>query len=120
MRTMLCLVAVGAVLALSGSAQAQVKSKVIDTNSLVIKPVDTTTNIVGKTFQYFSRVTAATIDNSQIIRTVNNLFGTTPKNAPTSQAGLSPLPDPSSYPSTYYKSQIQPAYPKYQTLPSKR
>jgi hypothetical protein len=117
MRTMLCMAALGAMLAVAGTAQAQVKSKVIDTNSLVVKPVDTTTNLVGRTFQYFSRVTADAIDNSQIIRTVNNLFGN--NKTPATQSGISPLPDPSRYPSNYYNSPIKPVMPKYQTLPNK-
>ena len=120
MRAMLGLMAVSLVLALAGTTRAEnVKSKVIDTNSLVIKPVDTVTSIVGKSFQYVSRVTASTLDNSQILRTVNNLFGTNKEGAPV-QGGISPLPHPASYPSTYYKSQIQPVMPKYQTLPAKR
>ena len=109
-------VAVAALMAGAGTASAQrPPSKVIDTDSLLIKPVDTTTNLVGRTFQYVSRVTADTIDNNALIRTVNNLFGTKAKGAPT-QAGLSPLPDPSSYPSSYYKSPIQPQMPRYQII----
>ena len=120
MRAMICLAALCMVLTMAGTAQAQrVQSKVIDTNALVVKPVDTTTNLVGRTFQYVSRVTADAIDNNQLIRSVNLLFGNTPKGAPT-QGGISPLPDPSSYPSTYYKSPIQPVMPKFQTLPSRR
>jgi hypothetical protein len=120
MRAMLGLMAVGMILTVAGTARAEnIKSKVIDTNALVVKPVDTATSIIGKSFQYVSRVTASTLDNSQILRTVNNLFGTNKEGAPV-QGGISPLPDPSRYPSTYYKSQIQPAYPKYQTLPAKR
>jgi hypothetical protein len=100
----------------AGAATAQrPPSKVVDTDALVVKPVDTTTTVVGRTFQYVSRVTASTLDNNALIRTVNNLFGSKPKSAPI-QAGLSPLPDPSSYPSTYYKSPIQPQMPKYQVI----
>ena len=112
-------VALTLIAAVAGTASAQrPASKVVDTDSLVIKPVDTTTNVVGRTFQYVSRVTADSIDNNALIRTVNNLFGTKAKAAPM-QAGLSPLPDPSSYPSTYYKSPIQPQYPKYQIIQRK-
>ena len=109
-------VAAVVLLAACGLADAQINSRVIDTNALVIKPVEATTNIVGQTFRFISRITADTIDNSQILRTVNTLFGTRPKAAPT-QFGLSPLPDPSTYPSTYYRSQIQPMMPTYQVLP---
>jgi hypothetical protein len=120
MRAMIGLMAVGFVLVVSVTARAEnIKSKVIDTNALVVKPVDTATNLVGRTFQYMSRATADAIDNSQILRTVNNLFGTNKEGAPV-QGGISPLPNPASYPSTYYKSPIQPVMPKYQTLPAKR
>jgi hypothetical protein len=103
-----------------GAAFAQrTTSKVIDTDALVIKPVETTTTVVGRSFQYVSRVVANTIDNNALIRTVNNLFGTKPRNAPV-QPGLSPLPDPRLYPSGYYKSPIQPVMPQYQTVATRR
>lgn len=103
----------------AGVASAQrPPSKVVDTDALVVKPVDATTTMVGRTFQYVSRVTASTLDNNALIRTVNNLFGTKAKAAPT-QAGLSPLPDPKSYPSTYFKSPIQPQMPQYQVIQRK-
>jgi hypothetical protein len=106
-------------LLMGGQADAQIRSQVIDTNALVVKPVETTTTIVGRTLNFFSRVTADMIDNSQIIRTVNNLFGTNQPGAPV-QSGISPLPHPSSYPSGYYRSPIQPVMPRYQTLPNRR
>jgi hypothetical protein len=106
-------VAVG--LTAGGAAAQRPESKVIDTTNLVIKPVDATTTVVGRTFQYVSRAVATTIDNNALIRTVNNLFGTKAQGAPT-QAGLSPLPDPKSYPSSYYNSPIKPLMPQYQTI----
>lgn len=111
--------ALASVLALAasvGSAQAQqYTSRPIDTEKLVIKPTDTVTNIVGTSFKYVSRVTAGYLDNNAMIRTVNALFGTKKRAAPT-QGGLSPLPDPSSYPSNYYNSPIKPVFPKYSTF----
>jgi hypothetical protein len=102
-----------AAMAGAGTAHAQQpRGKVIDTNRLVVKPVDTTTNIFTGTTQYVGRVVSGMIDNSQIIKAVNNLFGSQPKAAPI-QGGLSPLPDPKLYPSSYYKSPIQPAMPIY-------
>jgi hypothetical protein len=106
---------VGVIGVAGGRAPAQRPSKVIDTDALVVKPVDTTTTLVGRSFQYVSRVVANTVDNNALIRTVNNLFGTNQPGAP-AQRGLSPLPAPSAYPSTYYKSPIQPVMPKYQTI----
>ncbi|MCU0703777.1 MAG: hypothetical protein MUF18_07350 [Fimbriiglobus sp.] len=97
----------------TGTAHAQQPvGKVIDTSNLVVKPVTTSTNIFAQSAQYVSRVVSGMIDNNAIIRTVNNLFGNQPKAAPI-QGGLSPLPDPKLYPSTYYRSPIQPAMPIY-------
>ena len=110
---MAAVAAVAAVASVAGTAQAQQPvGKVIDTTNLVVKPVDTTTNIFSRTTQQVGRVIAGMIDNNQMIRTVNNLFGSQPKAAPI-QGGLSPLPDPSLYQSTYYKSPIQPVMPIY-------
>jgi hypothetical protein len=106
-------VAAAAVLVAAGTAHAQQpRGKVIDTNNLVVKPLDTTTNIFTGTTQYMGRVVSGMIDNSQVIKFVNNVFGSQPKAAPI-QGGLSPLPDPKSYPSSYYNSPIKPVMPIY-------
>jgi hypothetical protein len=107
--------AVAAFACLTESASAQVKSVPIDTSAYVVKPVDTTTSILGGTARYLSRVTASMIDNNGFVKTINNLMGKTP-DTPTmpTQNGFSPLPHPSLYPSNYYKSPLQPALPKYQ------
>jgi hypothetical protein len=97
--------------AAAGQAQ-QPRGRVIDTNALVVRPVDATTNIFASSAQYVSRVVSGMIDNSVLIRSVNDLFGQRPKAAPI-QGGLSPLPDPKLYPSTYYRSPIQPVMPIY-------
>ena len=112
----LALAAVLTLTATSGSAQAQqYKSRPIDAEKLVMKPADTATNIVGTSFKYVSRVAAGYVENNAMVRTVNALFGTKKRAAPT-QGGLSPLPDPSSYPSNYYDSPIKPVFPKYSTF----
>ena len=112
--------AVAAVLiALGDSARAQsFKSVPIDSNKLVVKPADTATNIVGNSFKYVSRLAAGYVDNNAMVRTVNNLFGKKAQ-GPLVQGGLSPLPDPRSYPSGYYNSPIQPVFPKYSTYGNK-
>ncbi len=98
----------------SGAAMAQrPESKVIDTTNLVVKPVDTTTGIIGGTAKYISREVAGFVDNNALVRTVNNLFGTRAQPAKT-QMGLSPLPDPSRYPSGYFKSPLTQAPIQYQ------
>jgi hypothetical protein len=105
--------AVAAVMLAAGTAHAQQpRGRVIDTNALVVKPIDTTTNIFTGTAQSVGRVVSGMIDNSQVIRFVNNLFGSQPKAAPI-QPGISPLPDPKLYPSSYYRSPIQPVMPIY-------
>ena len=69
--------AAAAVLALSGrSAQAQTFQSVpIDANKLVVKPADTTTNIIGNSVKVVSRVAAGYVSNNAMVRTVNNLLG---------------------------------------------
>ena len=105
-----------AILLSSNAAMAQrPESKVIDTTNLVVKPVDTTTGIIGGTAKYISKQVAGFVDNNAMVRTVNNLFGTKAQPAKT-QAGLSPLPDPSSYPSGYFKSPLSQAPIQYQTF----
>jgi len=97
----------------AGSASAQVKSVPIDTSAYVVKPVDTTTSILGGAARYLSRVTASAIDNNGFVKTINNLTGKTPTTpTPPTQAGFSPLPHPSMYPSNYYKSPLFHAMPK--------
>lgn len=115
MRTLIGLLAAVAVFGGAGTARAQVNSKPIDTNALVVKPVEKTTGLIGSTVNFVSRVTANALDNSALLKTVNNLFGTN-KTAPTTQGGLSPLPHPNQYQSSYYKSAIQPVMPTYQVL----
>ncbi len=108
-----------ALIAMGGSARAQsFKSVPIDSNKLVVKPADTATNIVGNSFKYVSRLAAGYVDNNAMVRTVNNLFGKRAQ-GPLVQGGLSPLPDPRSYPSGYYNSPIQPVFPKYSTYGNK-
>lgn len=115
MRTLIGLLAAVAVFGGADTAHAQITSKPIDTNALVVKPVEATTGIIGSTVNFVSRVTADALDNSFMLKTVNNLFGTN-KTPPASQGGLSPLPHPSQYQSSYYKSAIQPVMPTYQVL----
>lgn len=116
MRTLIGLMAVAAVFGGgANTARAQFTSKPIDTDALVVKPVAATTGFIGGTVNFVSRVTADALDNSTLLKTVNTLFGTN-KTAPTTQGGLSPLPHPSQYQSTYYKSAIQPVMPTYQVL----
>ena len=69
----------------------------------------------GQNLSDLYRRAAGYVDNNAMVRTVNALWGTKKYAAPT-QGGLSPLPDPRSYPSSYYKSVIQPVYPKYSTF----
>jgi hypothetical protein len=103
--------------AASSPASAQIKSKIIDTDSLVVKPTDTLTNIVGGTTKFASRVVAGTLDNNAIVRTLNNLFGRTEATPNPYQPGtISPLPPVTAYPANYFNSPIKPQMPKYMTI----
>jgi len=117
MRTLFGLMAVVAVVGGGGTAQAQViTSKPIDAEALVIRPVAATTGVVGATVNFVSRITADVIDNNAMVRTVNNLFGRRSSPVPQVQGGLSPLPHPSQYSSSFYNSPIKPVFPTYQIL----
>ena len=98
--------------AVSGNAvQAQTtKSVPIDASKLIVKPTDTTTNIVGNAVKSVGRYAGGYIQNNAMVRTVNNLLGKR-KDGPATQAGPSALPHPASYPSSSYQSPIQPALP---------
>ncbi len=99
----------------SQTAHAQIKSKIIDTEALVVKPTDTATSIIGGTTRYIGRVVAGTLDNNGIVRTLNNLFGRTDSNAQYNGT-ISPLPPVSAYPSNYFNSPIKPVMPGVMTI----
>lgn len=102
--------AAGLVLA-AGSASAQgLTYKPIDTSKYLVQPTDQATGFLANAARTLSRAAANSIDASGYTKTVNNLFGSNAQQ-PTTQAGYSPLPLPSLYPSTRYKSQIQPVMP---------
>ncbi len=119
MRHLLAAAAVALGLTLStGSAQAQdITSVPIDTNSLVVRPADTATNIFGRTSQYLSRSVANVIDDNGFVRTINRLLGRTVSANNRQPNGL---PSPTLYPSTRYPNSFQPAMPtsmQYGTTP---
>jgi hypothetical protein len=102
------LLTVAAVLLYAGAAQAQGRFtyKPIDTERLLVQPGDTASGAAASTttsvFRTVTRTLADTIENNGFVRTVNNLLGRREQPG-TVQAGLSPLPLPSSYMSTRYK-----------------
>ena len=103
-----------AFVAMSGGANAQTPAyKPIDTSKLLVAPADTATNIFSRTSQYVSRAVAGTIESNGFVRTINNLLGRSGKPAPT-QPGYSPLPDPTTYSSTYYQNSFKPMLPTTQ------
>jgi hypothetical protein len=89
--------------------------KPIDTNKLVVGPVDATANASSFGLRSMSRVIANTIEDNGFVRTINNLLGRRPSGA-TVQPGFSPYPLPSSYQSTKYQSMIKPQMPSSQTF----
>ena len=109
MRHGIAVVAAVAVLLAAGTAQAQ-QGKVIDTTNVVGRPVNTTTTLLARTTQSVTSAVTGFIDNSELVKMVNNMFGGRPKAAPV-QGIITPLPDPRAYQSTYYKSPIQPVMP---------
>src|SRR5262245_64808348 len=110
------LIAAGLALGLAGPAAAQAPAfKPIDTTKFVINPADSTANASAFSIRFLGRTVADTIENNGIVRTLNNLLGRKATPAGT-QAGFSPYPLPSSFPSTKYPSAIKPTLPAMSTF----
>jgi hypothetical protein len=111
-RTGIALAVAVALLLTQQSASAQgLEYKPIDTSKLVVQPTDTTTGILSGTTRYVSRVVASTIEENGFVKTINNLLGRRPAPKQTTQYGYSPLPLPSSYPSSSYRNSFTPTMP---------
>ena len=109
-------VAAGLILVLAGPAAAQTPAfKPIDTTKFVVNPADTTANASAFSIRYLGRTIADTIENNGVVRTLNNLLGRKATAAPV-QAGFSPYPAPSTFPSTQYQSMIKPTLPAMSTF----
>jgi hypothetical protein len=109
--------AAAAVVASAGAASAQQPFvyKPIDTNALIVQPVDATTSGSRTTIRSLARSVAGAIEQNGFVRTVNNLLGTraTP---PTVQQGFSPLPLPNTYSSSRYANSFTPMVPRTSTF----
>jgi hypothetical protein len=110
-------VALGMTLSTEAAQAQEITSVPIDTNSLVVRPADTATNIFGRTSQYLSRSVANVIDDNGFVRTINRLLGRT---VSVNNRQPNGLPSPTLYPSTRYRNSFQPAMPtsmQYGTTP---
>src|SRR5262245_57526736 len=97
------IIAAGLLLALAGPAAAQNSFRPIDTTKFVINPANTTAEASAWSIRYIGKTIANTVENNAVVRTLNTLFSKRTPTA-TTQAGFSPYPLPTSYPSTSYQS----------------
>lgn len=89
--------------------------KPIDVNRLIVRPSHASASLAEKTIQLLGTATANAIENNGYVKTINNLFGKKVV-IPHTQAGPSPLPAPTLFPSTRYPNYNQPVPPTYQRI----
>jgi hypothetical protein len=89
--------------------------KPIDVNRLLVRPTQASASLAEKTIQLLGATTAQAIENNGYVKTINNLFGKKIV-VPHTQAGPSPLPAPTLFPSTRYPNYNQPPLPTYQRI----
>ena len=89
--------------------------KPIDVNRLLVRPTQASASLAEKTIQMLGLTAAQTIENNGYVKTINNLFGKKIV-VPHTQAGPSPLPAPTLFPSTRYPNYNQPPLPTYQRI----
>lgn len=100
------------------AAAGEVQFKPIDTNKLVIKPSKVAAGLASQTIQVVGNAAAGQVENDGFVKTINNVLGFR-RSVPTPvQPGRSPLPAPSLFKSTQYKSAIAPVMPS--AMPSRR
>jgi hypothetical protein len=89
--------------------------KPIDVNRLLVRPTQASASLAEKTIHMLGLATASAVENNGYVKTINNLFGRKIV-VPHTQAGPSPLPAPTLFPSTRYPNYNQPLLPTYQRL----
>jgi len=89
--------------------------KPIDVNKLLVRPTQASASLAERTIQLLGTTAAQAIDNNGYVKTINNLFGKKIV-VPHTQAGPSPLPAPTLFPSTRYPNYNQPPLPTYQRI----
>ena len=93
MRT--ALFALAGVLAAATAADAQTPAfRPVDTNKLIVRPVDQATGFLSSATRTLSRVVAQSIEADGITRTVNALFGRERTVAPIMSNGINPAAYP--------------------------
>jgi hypothetical protein len=113
------LVAVAAALTIvvAGPATAgDIVFKPIDTNKLVVKPTKAAADLSAATLKLVGNTTANAVEQNGYVKTINNLFGFRKQQTMPVQPGRSPLPVPSLFPSSQYKSYNTPVMPTSQPV----
>lgn len=101
----------------AGPASAgDIQFKPIDTNKLVVKPSKAVADLSAATIKLVGNTTAGAVEQNGYVKTINNLFGFRRTVESPVQPGRSPLPVPSLFPSTQYKSNITPVMPSSQPV----
>lgn len=104
------------VLVLNGPLCAQdIVYKPIDVNRLLVRPSQASASLAERTIQMLGQATANAVESNGYVKTINNLFGKKIV-VPHTQAGPSPLPAPTLFPSTRYPNYNQPLPPTYQRI----
>lgn len=99
-----------ALVAVAPAAAGDIVYTPIDTNKLVVQPSRTVANVAAQTINVVGNTAAGSLANNGYIKTINNLFSKKII-VPHTQLGPSPLPAPTQFPSTYYKSYNTPVMP---------
>jgi hypothetical protein len=104
------------VLIAAGPATAgDIVFKPIDTNKYVVKPTRAAADLTSQTINLAGTTAAESIKSNGYVKTINNLFSKKII-VPHTQAGPSPLPAPTMFPSTQYKNYNTPAMPIMQPV----
>jgi hypothetical protein len=104
-------------LVVAGPATAgDIVFKPIDTNKLVVKPSRAAADLTAKTIELVGNTAAGATESNGYVKTINNLFGFRRAQTMPTQPGRSALPAPYLFPSTQYKSSIQPVMPSSQPV----
>ena len=90
--------------------------KPIDTNQLVVKPSKAAADLSAATIKLVGNTTAGAVESNGYVKTINYLFGARRTLSTPVQPGRSPLPLPSMFPSTQYKSFNTPVMPSSQPV----
>jgi hypothetical protein len=105
-----------AALVLIGIAPARagdIVFKPIDPDKYLVRPTKATAALAERTINSVGQIASESIKENGYVKTINNIFGKKIV-VPHTQAGPSPLPAPTKFPSTYYKNYNTPVMPTVQ------